>query len=240
MFSDDGVGLMHNFVIGGEWGKGYGYFLGTPVWREMVCAASWQQRKNPTVALNSPITAANSSLRTGAIIAVLSPPSGIKFMDLSFLIKAALKYSAWADFSVRPIALTALLHVQNGWDLCWLFALTSLSAKHRVPHHSRVCCPNAWRRDTWVALSPEVLSSMRFPGVVQVWNLKRRAGGQLGTYLARIKKGFDFPINIISGSLKQDYIWPGNFSQSSAAGRKQILDIKFLFSSHRIDHRFPK
>lgn len=89
MFSEDGVGLMHNFVIGSEWEKDYCYFLGTPVQREVVCAVSRQQRENPTAALNSPGAAANSSLGTGAIIAVLSSPSGIKFMDLSFLIKAA-------------------------------------------------------------------------------------------------------------------------------------------------------
>lgn len=91
MFSDDGVGLMHNFVIGSEWEKDYDFFSGAPVWREVVCAVSQQQRKNPTAALNSPSAAANSRAGTGAIIAVLSSPSGIKFMDFSFPIKAAWK-----------------------------------------------------------------------------------------------------------------------------------------------------
>lgn len=53
------------------------------------CVVSQQQRKNPTAALGSPSAAANSSLGTGAIIAVLSPPVGIKFVDITFLVEAA-------------------------------------------------------------------------------------------------------------------------------------------------------
>ena len=169
MLSDDGVGLMHNFVIWSEWEKGHSHFSGTPGWREVVCAVSWQQRKTPTAALNSPGAAVNSASGTKAVMAVIGSPVGIKFMQLTFWVKAAWKHGAQTAFSVRPIALTALLLVQNWWDLCWLFTLTSLSGKDGgFPTEQDCYYSKTWRRVSWVVLFPLVLSSIWFPGVAHL------------------------------------------------------------------------
>lgn len=160
---------MLGFVIWSEWEKGQGCFSGTPVWREVVCAVSRQWRKNPTAALNSPGAAVNSIPGTGAIMAVVGSPVGIKFMQLSFWVTAAWKHSTQIAFSVRPIALTRLLLVQNGWDLCWLFTLTSLSGKHGGSWTEQHCYhSNTWRRVSRIALFPVVLSSIGFPWVAHL------------------------------------------------------------------------